>query len=251
MEISKKGQDFILNLNAYLMTTGKSDKEIKEFIKEAEAHLQDGEQRGKSAEDIFGSSPEEYAKELAKEFSFDKKDLTQALFLLLFMITNFTITGSFVSDVVSYSYLDILTTLSYYVIGISGIVFIVRKTAFKSNKIQFITMWLFLMLVMVMQVYVGFMDIKIEPVIFLNKQFQLTMFVVSLILALYIAFKLKTLSTLIPYAIINTKVLANLFNVNIPEDVNFMIVTTFTQFAIIALLVYIEGKFILKDKKEV
>jgi uncharacterized membrane-anchored protein len=251
MEISKKGQDFILNLNVYLMTTGKSDKEIKEFIKEAEAHLQDGEERGKSVEDIFGSSPEEYAKELAKEFSFDKKELTQILFLLLFMITNFTITRSFVSDVVSYSYLDILTTLSYYVIGFGGIIFIVRKTAFKSNKIQFITMWLFSMLVIVIQVYIGLMDIKIEPVIFLNKQFQLTIFVVALILALYIAFKSKTLVTLVPFAVINIKVLGNLFNVNISEDIKFMIFTTFTQLAIVALLVYIELKFILKDKEEV
>jgi len=98
---------------------------------------------------------------------------------------------------------------------------------------------------------VGLMDIEIEPVIFLNKQFQLTIFVVSFILALYITFKLKTLSTLIPYGIINTKVLANLFNLNIPEDIKFTIFTTFTQIAIIALLVYIECKFILKDKKEV
>jgi hypothetical protein len=93
------------------------------------------------------------------------------------------------------------------------------------------------------------MDIKIEPVIFLNKQFQLTIFLVSLILALYIAYKSKTLATLVPFAVINTKVLSNLFNVNISEDIKFMIFTDFTQYAIVALFVYIEFKF--KDKEEV
>ena len=95
------------------------------------------------------------------------------------------------------------------------------------------------------------MDIKIEPVIFLNKQFQLTIFVVSLILALYIAFKSKILVTLVPFAVINMKVLGNLFNVNISEDIKFMIFIDFIQFAIVALFVYIEFEFILKDKEEV
>ena len=66
-KISKQGEQFILDLNLYLISTGKSEKEIKEFIEEAEEHLILGEKEGKTVEDIFGTSPEEYAKSVANE----------------------------------------------------------------------------------------------------------------------------------------------------------------------------------------
>ena len=46
-KISKQGEQFILDLNLYLISTGKSEKEIKEFIEEAEEHLILGEKEGK------------------------------------------------------------------------------------------------------------------------------------------------------------------------------------------------------------
>ena len=52
-KISKQGEQFILDLNLYLISTGKSEKEIKEFIEEAEEHLILGEKEGKTVEDIF------------------------------------------------------------------------------------------------------------------------------------------------------------------------------------------------------
>ena len=52
-KISKEGEEFILSLNMYLVSTGKSEAEIKEFIEEAEQHLILGEQEGKSLKDIL------------------------------------------------------------------------------------------------------------------------------------------------------------------------------------------------------
>ena len=62
--MSREGEKFIEDLNLYLISTGKSEKEIKEFIEEAEEHLILGEKEGKTIQDIFGSSPEEYAESI-------------------------------------------------------------------------------------------------------------------------------------------------------------------------------------------
>lgn len=81
--ISKEGEKFIEDLNLYLFSTGKSEQQIKEFIQEAEEHLILGENEGKTIKDIFGDSPEEYAKSVAKEISFDKVDVLQTAFIFI------------------------------------------------------------------------------------------------------------------------------------------------------------------------
>lgn len=87
------------------------------------------------------------------------------------------------------------------------------------------------------------------PVIFLNKQIQLVIFIVLFALTLYAALKIRSISVLIPYVIINIKVLNNLFNLSINTDVKFSLIIWAIQLAIAILLGYIESKILYKNKE--
>lgn len=133
-KISKEGEEFILNLNMYLMSTGKSENEIKEFIDEAEEHLIFGEQEGKSVEDIFGNSPEEYAKSVANELSFSKKELIETALIFILGFVTWIFLGKIENGMVKMSIMEAILSPLDYVVTMLLLIFLARKFAFKDKK---------------------------------------------------------------------------------------------------------------------
>lgn len=133
-KISKEGEEFILNLNMYLMSTGKSENEIKEFIDEAEEHLIFGEQEGKSVEDIFGNSPEEYAKSVANELSFSKKELIETALIFILGFVTWIFLGKIENGMVKVSIMEAILSPLDYVVTMLLLIFLARKFAFKDKK---------------------------------------------------------------------------------------------------------------------
>lgn len=130
-KISKEGEEFILNLNMYLMSTG---NEIKEFIAEAEEHLIFGEQEGKSVEDIFGNSPEEYAKSVANELSFSKKELIETALIFILGFVTWIFLGKIENGMVKMSIMEAILSPLDYVVTMLLLIFLARKFAFKDKK---------------------------------------------------------------------------------------------------------------------
>ncbi|SFU84334.1 hypothetical protein SAMN04487886_12144 [Clostridium sp. DSM 8431] len=124
-----------MDLNLYLMTTGKSEKEIKEFISEAEEHLKLGEADGKSVKDIFRLSPEEYAKNVAREISYDKKDLFSNIIMLLFGFVLVMFFNKIKFGIVSLSSLELLLDFIIFAVTITASLFAARKFAFNDKKL--------------------------------------------------------------------------------------------------------------------
>ncbi len=140
--ISKEGEKFILNLNMYLVSTGKSEDEIKEFIEEAEQHLILGEREGKSVKDIFGNSPEEYAKSVADELSFNKKDLElsfnkkdliETIFIFIIGFGTWIFLSKIKNRIVAMSAMEAILVPLIYLITVIMLVVLARKFAFKDR----------------------------------------------------------------------------------------------------------------------
>lgn len=91
--LSKKADQFIMELNMYLMSKGKNDEEIHEILVEIEDHLIQAEAEGKNIRDITGDSPRAYMKSIGQEMGFDGKQfltLAPMTGLLLIAFSCFT-----------------------------------------------------------------------------------------------------------------------------------------------------------------
>lgn len=133
-KISKEGEEFILSLNMYLVSTGKSETEIKEFIEEAEQHLILGEQEGKSVKDIFGNSPKEYAKSVADELSFIKKDLIETVLIFIIGLGTWVFLSGIKNGIVTMSVMELISIPLVYLLTMILLVILARKFAFKDKK---------------------------------------------------------------------------------------------------------------------
>ncbi len=59
--LSNEARKFLLDMRLFLTAKSVKESDIENFLEDAELHLIEGESKGKSVEDIFGSSPKEYA----------------------------------------------------------------------------------------------------------------------------------------------------------------------------------------------
>lgn len=167
-KISKEGEEFILNLNMYLMSMGKSENEIKEFIDEAEEHLILGEKEGKSVEDIFGDSPEEYAKSVAKELSFSKKELIETALIFILGFVTWIFLGKIENGMVKMSIMEAILSPLDYVVTMLLLIFLARKFAFKDKK--FIIGIFFLIFInLCVLIMIGLLGRNMEQSIVINK----------------------------------------------------------------------------------
>lgn len=73
--LSTEARSFLLNMRVFLTAKGIKESDVESFLEDAELHLMEGENEGKSVQDIFGSSPKEFAKQLASEMEVDKRGI--------------------------------------------------------------------------------------------------------------------------------------------------------------------------------
>ncbi len=72
--LSSEARKFLLDMRLFLTAKSVKESDIENFIEDAELHLIEGESDGKSVEDIFGSSPKEYANELVQVMEKDRQE---------------------------------------------------------------------------------------------------------------------------------------------------------------------------------
>lgn len=216
-KISKEGEEFILNLNMYLISTGKSEDEIKEFIDEAEQHLILGEQEGKNVEDIFGSSPEEYAKSVADELSFSKKDLLETAFMFILGFGTWIFLGEVKNGIVTMSTMEVVLIPLIYLVTIILLVILARKFAFKDKKFSIGLFILFLINILSL-VIVGLIGRNMEQSIIINKFIVNIIICVLFILSVLVSKKIDVWYLMMAFIFYFPSIIESFSNINFGDN---------------------------------
>ena len=241
MSLSKEGEKFILDLNAYLVASGKNEEEIKEFIEQAEDHLKLGEKEGQTVEDIFGWSPMEYAKSIEKELSFDKKGVLSIGLLVLFFIFTWTFLNNLSETVPSYSLLEAVGIPMIFLLSISLVIYSFRKFAFDDQKLKVISLSVFIFQVLAF-IVIGLISKDMPKVIILTDSLIKILVLLLLFISLLVGIKSKSLIyTLLPFIMNLTGILNHTTSLHLNDESSL-------AFTILGILIFIvDTKFRTKE----
>lgn len=217
-KISKEAEEFILNLNMYLISTGKSEDEIREFITEAEEHLILGEQEGKSVVDIFGNSPEEYAKSVAQELSFSKKELIETSLIFFIGFVTWIFLGKIEKGIVTMSIMEAIVTPLDYVVTIFLLIVLARKFAFKDKKFT-IVLFVLIYINLGVLVIIGLLGRNMEQSIFINKSVVSIIIAILFVLSLVISKKIGVWYLMIPFIFNIYSIIESFTNISFGNDI--------------------------------
>ena len=214
MGMSKEGKDFILDLNMYLMMSGRSEKEIREFIDEAEQHLILGEKEGKSVKDIFGDSPKEYAKSVEKELSYDIKETLNFGCMIIILMGSWMFLNGLDYGAYKCSILEAIGTPLIYILMFFSLIMMGKKYAFDNKKFGILTYILMVFNIGAL-VAIGIVSKKLPQIEIINEQYvKWTIFILFLV-CVFMALKIGSIATMFPFVINLPKVLYYFFNINI------------------------------------
>lgn len=87
--LSKKSEQFLVELKMYLFSKGKNDEEILSVIEELEDHLLQAEADGKSMKSIVGNSPKAYMKSIGKSMPLDFRELVGLIPMTIILIASY------------------------------------------------------------------------------------------------------------------------------------------------------------------
>lgn len=121
-----------------IVLTAKSVKEsdIESFIEDAELHLIEGESDGKSVEEIFGSSPKEYANELVKVMERDRQETWKQIGFTVMNIVSFWIIASILIVNNGLLQMSLIQCVGYslsLILVVIGPNFLLRKMTFVTS----------------------------------------------------------------------------------------------------------------------
>jgi uncharacterized membrane-anchored protein len=92
--LSKKSEQFLIELRMHLISKGKNDNEINEITEELEDHLLQAEAEGKDVSSIVGESPKEYMKSIGESMKTDYRQLVGLVPLFLLLLAAYFSLGS-------------------------------------------------------------------------------------------------------------------------------------------------------------
>jgi hypothetical protein len=108
MELSKKSRDFLDDLVVYLMSSGKSEEEVKEVVEELKDHLEEAERAGKGVDEVVGQSPKAYMQHLGSEMAFDVKGFVKIIATLIPNVFAYIIISNFIQGEMTFSTIQLI-----------------------------------------------------------------------------------------------------------------------------------------------
>lgn len=216
-ELSKEGEEFIIDLKFYLLNCGRSDEETQEFIEEAQEHLILGEKEGKTVEDIFGSSPEEYAKSVSKEIGVNKKEILSVIFLFIFGITTWVFFSKIDNGKASFSYLEIISTPIVYLVTLAALIIINKKLTFKE-KAHIVALFILFLINIISLVVIGFINTDMKVAFVMNRTIVNTMIILLFIVSIFISRNINTYISILPFVCYIDTIIFNFTNVYLIKD---------------------------------
>jgi len=138
-KLSQKSTKFVEDLKLYLFSSGKKDAEIDDIIHELEDHLYEAESKGKSIEQIIGSSPKNYMQSISEEMRTDYKGWAKYIPLLIVGPMSYTVFRDLISGTLSYGILTIIGSIIFSFLFFAGVMAAFRYTASRqvSKKKEF------------------------------------------------------------------------------------------------------------------
>lgn len=108
MELSKKSRDFLDDLAVYLMSSGKSEDEVKEVVEELKDHLEEAERAGKGVDEVVGQSPKDYMQHLGSEMMFDVKGFVKIVAMIIPNVFAYIIIANFIQGEMTFSTVQLI-----------------------------------------------------------------------------------------------------------------------------------------------
>lgn len=101
--VSKRAEQFLVELRMYLISKGKNDQEINEITEELEVHLTEAEAAGKDVSHIIGDSPKNYMKSIGESMKTDYRQLAGLVPLMILLLTAYLSIGPAIEGTFSVS----------------------------------------------------------------------------------------------------------------------------------------------------
>ncbi|EEL86350.1 TPA: DUF1129 domain-containing protein [Bacillus nitratireducens] len=162
MKVSKEGEKFLIDTKVYLITKGIKEADVDAFLEDAELHLIEGEQEGKTVNDIFGDSPKEYAEELAKEMEKDKGGSIKSILGMIIGIGGYWLLTNILFGIPNHEFtLTNVQLIGYPIvlmITIVGTIFAFKMSSFKSKIKEFSIIYVAALLPILLLVLLMFMN---------------------------------------------------------------------------------------------
>ncbi|HDR6308495.1 TPA: DUF1129 domain-containing protein [Bacillus cereus] len=206
--LSSEARKFLLDMRLFLAAKGVKESEIENFIEDAELHLIEGESDGKSVEDIFGSSPKEYANELVKVMERDRQETWKQIGFTVMNIVSFWIIASILivnNGVLQMSLIQCVGYSLSLILVVMGPNFLLRKMTFVTSFTKtWFSMWFLVMIAPMFLIGV----VTILDVIYPTKMFEAqsyilagAIFIITVAINMYFEGWFKNLYLIIPLSI--------------------------------------------------
>lgn len=148
--LSSEAQKFLLDMRLFLTAKSVKESDIENFLEDAELHLIEGESEGKSVEDIFGSSPKEYANELVKVMERDRQETWKQIGFTVMNIVSFWIIASILIVSNGMLQISLIQCIGYsfsLILVVMGPNFLLRKMTFVTSFTKtWFSMWSLVMI---------------------------------------------------------------------------------------------------------
>ncbi|WP_259383153.1 DUF1129 domain-containing protein, partial [Bacillus thuringiensis] len=148
--LSSEARKFLLDMRLFLTAKSVKESDIENFLEDAELHLIEAESEGKSVEDIFGSSPKEYADELVKVMERDRQETWKQIGFTVMNIVSFWIIASILMVNHGMLQISLIQCIGYsfsFILVVIGPNFLLRKMTFVTSFSKtWFSMWFLVMI---------------------------------------------------------------------------------------------------------
>ncbi|WP_214755975.1 hypothetical protein [Exiguobacterium sp. s157] len=201
MELLKKSRDFLDDLAVYLMSSGKSEDEVKEVVEELKDHLEEAERAGKGVDEVVGQSPKDYMQHLGSEMTFDVKGFVKIVAMIIPNVFAYIIIANFIQGEMTFSTVQLIGFPLIAVLFLLAASQAFRHMSVRSKESKFKNGATYITLAALpMTLFLGLMilDIFVEtPTIVFGPTGQLVLFGLAVVTLLTVSVWTKTWINLI------------------------------------------------------
>ncbi|MDA1648377.1 DUF1129 domain-containing protein [Bacillus cereus group sp. TH160LC] len=242
--LSNEARKFLLDMRLFLTAKGMKESDMESFIEEAELHLIEGESDGKSVEEIFGSSPKEYANELVKVMERDRQETWKQIGFTVMNIVSFWIIASILIVNNGLLQMSLIQCVGYslsLILVVIGPNFLLRKMTFVTSFTKtWFSMWFLVMIApMFLMGVVTVLDVIYPTKLFTFTQMQSYIlaggiFIITVAINIYFDGWFKNLYLIIPLSIML------LFKTFTSEDLVPMLFQIICLYGSLFILIFLE-----------
>ncbi len=242
--LSNEARKFLLDMRLFLTAKSVKESDIESFIEDAELHLIEGESDGKSVEEIFGSSPKEYANELVKVMERDRQETWKQIGFTVMNIVSFWIMASILIVNNRLLQMSLIQCVGYslsLILVVIGPNFLLRKMTFVTSftKTWFVMWSLVIIAPMFLIGAVTILDVIYPTKMFIFTQMQSYIlaggiFIITVAINIYFNGWFKNLYLIIPLSIML------LFKTFISEDLVPILFQIICLYGSLFILIFLE-----------